>query len=76
MNVSCNHRGDVDRYLFVVTGPSSAVVVPAVVLPVVVLILIIAVIIVIVGIYLGRRRHFRDYRFRRMAMSELKDEDL
>ena len=71
MNMACNHRS----ILVHCTGPSSSVVVPAVVVPVVVLILIIAVIIVIVGIYLGRRRHFRNYRFRRMAMSELNDED-
>lgn len=45
-----------------------------IVAPVVFLLLIGIVIGIIVGVYLRRRRHIREYSFRRMAMSKV-DED-
>ena len=56
-------------------GANKAVVATAVTVPVVILLLIAAVIVIVAGVYWARFRRNRNYQFRRMAMSQVEDED-
>ena len=57
------------------TGVSKAVLATAITVPLVALLLIAAVIVIVAGVCWARQRHRRQYQFRRMAVSQLEDED-
>ena len=61
--------------LYYNAGVSEAVVATAVTVPLVVLLLIAAIIVIVAGVYWARFRRDRNYQFRRMAMSQVEDED-
>ena len=56
-------------------GLSKAVLATAVTVPLVVLLLIAAVIVIVAGVYWARIRRNRHYQFRRMAMSQVGDDE-
>jgi hypothetical protein len=56
-------------------GLSKAVLATAVTVPLVVLLLIAAVIVIVAGVYWARQRRNRHYQFRRMAMSQVDDDE-